>query len=86
MLLTRRYYLESQATLSDNSEKKDARLQPLDEEICGSTARDSHSTGRWWERGLDKVGRGEVGVLLLAGELRRASLSIRVLSLRLLIL
>ena len=67
-----RYYIESQQMLSSDSVMKDTRLRPLDEQICGSTARDSHSVGRWWERGLDKVGRGEVGVLLLAGKSSRA--------------
>ena len=62
-----RYYIEAQQMLSTNSEKKDTRLQPLDEQICGSTARDSDSVARWWERGLDKVGRGKVGILLLDG-------------------
>ena len=65
--------------LSANSEKKDTRVQPLDEQVGGSTARDSDSVARWWERSLDKVGRGEVGVLLLAGEPSRALLGIGVI-------
>ena len=77
-LFMQRYYIEAQQMFADNSEKKDTRLQPLDEQICGSTARDSDSVGRWWERGLDKVGRGEVGVLLLAGKPSSASRTKRI--------
>ena len=55
-------------TLSDSNEMKDERLKPLDDSICGSTARNKKHVDEWRRRGLEKISRGEVGVLLLAGK------------------
>ena len=55
-------------TLSDSNEMKDERLKPLDDSICGSTAKNKKHVDEWRRRGLEKISRGEVGVLLLAGK------------------
>lgn len=62
-----RCYKEAKMTLSDSNEMKDERLKPLDDCICGSTARNKKHVDEWRRRGLEKISRGEVGVLLLAG-------------------
>jgi len=46
------YFQESHFTISSSQEKKDEHLQPLDNSICGSTARDKDSVPQW-----EKIGR-----------------------------
>ena len=60
-------YKQAQVTLAESAEKKDDRVQPLDRRICGSVADDS--VGTWQRKGLEKIGNGEIGVLLLAGRM-----------------
>lgn len=43
---------ESHFTINSSQEKKDEHLQPLDDSICGSTARDKDSVPQW-----EKIGR-----------------------------
>ena len=61
-----RYYLKAKQTLAEMNTKKDDRLHPLDESICGSTKNEENAK-EWRRRGLEKISRGKVGVLLLAG-------------------
>ena len=69
-----RYFLRAKQTLAELNEKKDDRLEPLDDSICGSTSRNEKRVAEWRRRGLEKISRGEVGVLLLAGKVRRSIL------------
>lgn len=62
-----RCFQESQQKDSDSCEVKDDLLRPLDDWICGSTARDVDSVPRWEGIGLEMISRNEVAVLLLAG-------------------
>lgn len=61
-----RYYKEAQK--STTVEKKDDHILPLDESIYGSVAKDKASNEKWFKLGLERISRGEVGVLLLAGK------------------
>lgn len=64
-----RRFKESQLAFSaESAEKKDERMKPLDCGICGSTTEDTETILSWRRRGLEKISRGEVAVLLLAGE------------------
>ena len=64
-----RRFQDAQQALAESFEKKDNRMKPLDRGICGSTTGDTDTVLSWRRKGLDKISRGEVAVLLLAGEL-----------------
>ena len=64
-----RYFIQAQATQADSAEKKDDRIKPLDSAICGSVDSNSDRVGVWQKKGLEKISKGQVAVLLLAGEI-----------------
>lgn len=55
--------------MAESSEKKDERMLPLDNSICASVVKDKGKVESWNSLGLEKISRGEVGVLLMAGKL-----------------
>ena len=63
-----RCFTRAQETQADSAEKKDDRVKPLDSAICGSVDNDSDRVGVWQKKGLEKISKGEIAVLLLAGE------------------
>ena len=48
------------------SEKKDDRLEPLDQSIVASSS--DKDKDQWYDIGLQLISNGKVGVLLLAGK------------------
>ena len=46
---------------------EDSRLAALPSNICGSTIEDTDRVPAWAMKGLERISRGEVAVLLMAG-------------------
>lgn len=65
-LIFNRCFTEAQRALSESSEKKDDRLEPLDQSIVASSS--DKDKDQWYDIGLQLISNGKVGVLLLAGK------------------
>ena len=65
-----RYFGEAQKSMSESSEKKDDRLEPLPREICGSTLSDGERVSAWESRGLAAIAEDKVTSEGVSGRVR----------------